>query len=73
MRRVAGESSPGRHETRYGLTSASCCRERSSCWKTSSALGQLPPRRVVRLVARSLESSEGKKGTLDGRLITSAP
>lgn len=62
-RLVAGEVSFGRQDMRYGLT-ASC--GLMSCWRTSNVLGQFPPRRVVRLVARSLESSEGKKGTLQG-------
>lgn len=44
-----------------------------SCWRTSSEFGQLPPRRVVRLVARSLESSAGKNGTLEVELIHLRP
>lgn len=32
--------------------------------RTSRVLGPLPPRRLVREVARSLESSVGKEGTL---------
>jgi len=35
-----------------------------SCWRTSKVFGQFPPRRVVSVVARSLESSWGKWGTL---------
>ena len=53
---VAGESRSGRQLMR--------CVERvgcggRSCARTCRLLGQLPPRRVAREVARSLESSSG--------------
>lgn len=43
-------------------------RSSSSCWRTSRVLGQLPPRRIWRAVARSLASSWGKCGTLGKRV-----
>lgn len=65
-RLVARESWLGRHETMLSLMESS---EVMSCWRTSRLLGQLPPRRMARYVARSFESSSGKKGTLSGKRV----
>ncbi|KAK7220293.1 hypothetical protein V2G26_008296 [Clonostachys chloroleuca] len=64
-RRVAEDALLGRHVMRYSLTGS---RGTRICWSTSSELGQFPPRRMDRLVARSFESSSGKIGTLAGLL-----
>ena len=65
--RVAAESAAGRVEIRCSLIGGvlwSWWWWETSWERTSSELGQLPPRRTWRAVARSLESSEGKCGTL---------
>lgn len=46
--------------------------DRTSCCRTSSELLLFPPLRTWRLVARSLESSSGKYGTLSGSSSTTS-
>jgi hypothetical protein len=57
----AEEDLEGRHDIRWRVRSSEGVR---SCRRAWMLLGQLPPTRVLDEVARSLESSDGKNGTL---------
>jgi len=56
--------------SRTSFRAASCC---ISCCSTSRLLGLFPPLRLVRDVARSLESGAGKDGTVRMVSIAHAP